>query len=168
MFYRLTLSILLLTVSPAHALTTDSTPVPGGIAIIALPENVDPASARYRDRKILVMDINGSKSAGSVTARSRSASSVRSQPESSGDLRSTSREGPLAGESLQHGLQRRSLRHPLLCLLEDLHWGDASLAAWLEYLVRLHDNSPEDYDRVHMFISAYLGWLPGIKKARES
>ena len=32
----------------------DSTPVPGGIAVITLPADADPATARYRDRKILV------------------------------------------------------------------------------------------------------------------
>ena len=36
------------------ALTLDSTPVPGGIAVITLPDDIDPATARYRDRKILV------------------------------------------------------------------------------------------------------------------
>ena len=38
-----------------HALTLDSTPVPGGIAVIALPADADPATARYRDRKVLIM-----------------------------------------------------------------------------------------------------------------
>ena len=38
----------------SHALTLDSTPVPGGIAVITLPADADPATARYRDRKILV------------------------------------------------------------------------------------------------------------------
>jgi uncharacterized protein involved in exopolysaccharide biosynthesis len=41
------------------------------------------------------------------------------------------------------------------------------MAVWLEYLIRLHKTSPEDYDRVQMFIGAFLGWLPGIKKARK-
>lgn len=63
MIYRITLLVTLLIVSPVHALILDSTPVPGGIAVITLPENVDPSSARYRDRKILVTDINGDKSA---------------------------------------------------------------------------------------------------------
>jgi len=42
------------------------------------------------------------------------------------------------------------------------------LAAWLEYLARLHRTNPEDYDRVHMFIHAFLGWLPGVRKADKS
>ncbi|MBT8117766.1 MAG: hypothetical protein KJO66_08045, partial [Gammaproteobacteria bacterium] len=62
MIFRILLSLLF--VSPAaDALTLDSTPVPGGIAIVALPENVDPASARYREKKVLVTDIDGLPSA---------------------------------------------------------------------------------------------------------
>jgi murein DD-endopeptidase MepM/ murein hydrolase activator NlpD len=38
----------------SHALTLDSTPVPGGIAVITLPADADPATARYRDRKVLI------------------------------------------------------------------------------------------------------------------
>ena len=63
MLNRYILIACLLVTTPVHALAPDSMPVPGGIAIIKLPENVDPASARYRDRKILVTDIDGSKSA---------------------------------------------------------------------------------------------------------
>jgi murein DD-endopeptidase MepM/ murein hydrolase activator NlpD len=37
-----------------HALTLDSTPVPGGIAVITLPADADPATARFGDRKVLV------------------------------------------------------------------------------------------------------------------
>jgi len=37
-----------------HALTLDSTPVPGGIAVITLPADADPATAHYRDRKVLI------------------------------------------------------------------------------------------------------------------
>ena len=37
-----------------QALTLDSTPVPGGIAVITLPADADPATARYRDRKVLI------------------------------------------------------------------------------------------------------------------
>ena len=43
----------------SHALTLDSTPVPGGIAVITLPSDADPATARYRDRKVLVTRMNG-------------------------------------------------------------------------------------------------------------
>jgi len=39
---------------PSHALTLDSTPVPGGIAVINLPDDADPATARYRDRRVLI------------------------------------------------------------------------------------------------------------------
>jgi murein DD-endopeptidase MepM/ murein hydrolase activator NlpD len=44
----------------SHALTLDSTPVPGGIAVITLPADADPATARYRDRKVLVTRSEGS------------------------------------------------------------------------------------------------------------
>jgi murein DD-endopeptidase MepM/ murein hydrolase activator NlpD len=63
MLSRLILLSCLLVAAPAHALTLDSTPVPGGIAIVALPDNADPASARYRDKKVLVTDIDGLPSA---------------------------------------------------------------------------------------------------------
>jgi len=36
------------------ALSLDTTPVPGGIAVIPLPANADPASARYGDKKVLI------------------------------------------------------------------------------------------------------------------
>jgi uncharacterized protein involved in exopolysaccharide biosynthesis len=42
------------------------------------------------------------------------------------------------------------------------------LAAWLEYLSRLKQQSPQDYDRIHMFLGAFLGWLPGVKKSNKS
>ncbi len=55
MFFRLLfLSALLLTSAAGHALTIDSTPVPGGVAVITLPPDAEPATARYRDRKVLV------------------------------------------------------------------------------------------------------------------
>jgi len=63
MLSRLILLSLVLVAAPAHALTLDSTPVPGGIAIVALPDNVDPASARYREKKVLVTDIDDIPSA---------------------------------------------------------------------------------------------------------
>ena len=37
-----------------NALSLDSTPVPGGIAVIPLPVDADPATARYRDKKVLI------------------------------------------------------------------------------------------------------------------
>jgi murein DD-endopeptidase MepM/ murein hydrolase activator NlpD len=48
------LSVLLLASAGSHALTLDTTPVPGGIAVITLPADAEPATARYRDRKVLV------------------------------------------------------------------------------------------------------------------
>ena len=51
-FTVLFLLALLSTIS--HALTLDSTPVPGGIAVITLPPDADPATARYRDRRVLI------------------------------------------------------------------------------------------------------------------
>ena len=50
----LILSVLLLASAGSQALTLDSTPVPGGIAVITLPADAEPATARYRDRKVLV------------------------------------------------------------------------------------------------------------------
>jgi len=46
-------NLVLFTIT-SHALTLDSTPVPGGIAVITLPADADPATARYRDRKVLI------------------------------------------------------------------------------------------------------------------
>jgi murein DD-endopeptidase MepM/ murein hydrolase activator NlpD len=45
---------LVLLTNTSSALSLDSTPVPGGIAVITLPADADPATARYRDRKVLV------------------------------------------------------------------------------------------------------------------
>jgi murein DD-endopeptidase MepM/ murein hydrolase activator NlpD len=38
----------------SHALSLDTTPVPGGIAVITLPADADPVSARYGDKRVLV------------------------------------------------------------------------------------------------------------------
>ena len=38
----------------SHALSLDTPPVPGGIAVITLPVDAAPASARYGDKKVLV------------------------------------------------------------------------------------------------------------------
>jgi len=40
------------------------------------------------------------------------------------------------------------------------------VAAFLEYLVRLKQRSPEDYVRARYFIDAFFGWLPGVKKSK--
>jgi len=45
---------LVMFASTGSALSLNSTPVPGGIAVITLPADADPATARYRDRKVLV------------------------------------------------------------------------------------------------------------------
>ena len=45
---------LVLLTNTSSALSLDSTPVPGGISVITLPADADPATARYRDRKVLV------------------------------------------------------------------------------------------------------------------
>lgn len=42
------------------------------------------------------------------------------------------------------------------------------LAAWLEYLLRLRTQSPEDYDRVSQFLNAFFGWVPGVRKPNKS
>ena len=55
MFLRLLIiPVLLLSSTTSHALALDNTPVPGGIAVVILPADAEPASARYRDRKVLV------------------------------------------------------------------------------------------------------------------
>ena len=41
--------------------------------------------------------------------------------------------------------------------------GAVLFAAWLEYLVRLRESSPDDYRRLVLFRDAFLGWLPGFK-----
>ena len=52
---RTTILCLLLFITPSlHALPAETTPVPGGIALIELPADTDPASARYKGRKVLV------------------------------------------------------------------------------------------------------------------
>jgi murein DD-endopeptidase MepM/ murein hydrolase activator NlpD len=53
----ITLSLLIAT--GVHALPRDSVPVPGGIAIVALPDNTAPDSARYNGRKVLVTQQDG-------------------------------------------------------------------------------------------------------------
>ena len=40
------------------------------------------------------------------------------------------------------------------------------LAAALEYMRRLEQTSADDYHRAMRFVSAFLGWLPGVKKTR--
>ena len=47
-------TLLLLLPAGAGALTYEQTPVPGGIATITLPADVDPATVRYRERRVLV------------------------------------------------------------------------------------------------------------------
>ena len=59
MLRLIALFFLALLSATSHALALDSTPVPGGIAVITLPDDVEPATARYGDRKVLVTRING-------------------------------------------------------------------------------------------------------------
>ena len=54
---------LLFTTTSLYALPTDATPVPGGIALIELPADADPASARYKGRKVLVTNEDGAHTA---------------------------------------------------------------------------------------------------------
>ncbi len=42
------------------------------------------------------------------------------------------------------------------------------MSAFLEYLARLKQNSPEDYARILFFTEAFFGWLPGVKKANRT
>jgi murein DD-endopeptidase MepM/ murein hydrolase activator NlpD len=53
------LLLLLFTLTPLHAITLDTTPVPGGIAVIRLPADIDPATTRYKNRKVLVTQQGG-------------------------------------------------------------------------------------------------------------
>ena len=39
------------------------------------------------------------------------------------------------------------------------------LAALLEYLRRMKENTPDDYQRLLVFTNAFLGWLPGVRKS---
>jgi murein DD-endopeptidase MepM/ murein hydrolase activator NlpD len=43
------------------ALPLNSTPVPGGIAVVRLPDDVAPATLRYRDHKVLVTEQDGDR-----------------------------------------------------------------------------------------------------------
>ncbi|UCG61290.1 MAG: hypothetical protein JSV52_13360 [Candidatus Zixiibacteriota bacterium] len=42
------------------------------------------------------------------------------------------------------------------------------LAAAVEYVSRLSQTHPEDYNRLMKFVDAFLGWLPGVKKVRKT
>lgn len=53
--------ILLLIPACCGALPLDATPVPGGIAVVNLPDDVDPETPRYRDRKVLVTQQAGKR-----------------------------------------------------------------------------------------------------------
>jgi murein DD-endopeptidase MepM/ murein hydrolase activator NlpD len=55
--------VLALFAAGSSALPLDATPVPGGIAVIKLPADADPASARYNKRQVLVKNIGGSRHA---------------------------------------------------------------------------------------------------------
>ena len=59
MMKALMMTSALLLATPLPAVQLDSTPVPGGIAVITLPEQARTDSARYRDRKVLVTDVDG-------------------------------------------------------------------------------------------------------------
>jgi murein DD-endopeptidase MepM/ murein hydrolase activator NlpD len=55
----ITLCALLFCAAAIHALTPDTIPVPGGIAVVRLPADTDPASTRYKGRKLLVTQQGG-------------------------------------------------------------------------------------------------------------
>ncbi len=42
------------------------------------------------------------------------------------------------------------------------------IAALLEYFAKLRESSPDDYGRLMMFVEAFFGWLPGVKKTKRS
>jgi len=58
--FALAIALALFSAS-SPALPLDTTPVPGGIAVIPLPATADPASARYGERQVLVTTIDGSR-----------------------------------------------------------------------------------------------------------
>ncbi len=39
------------------------------------------------------------------------------------------------------------------------------LAAWLEFVKRMKESQPRDYDRLTIFYRAFFGWLPGVRRA---
>jgi murein DD-endopeptidase MepM/ murein hydrolase activator NlpD len=52
-------TLLLLLPAWCTALSLDNTPVPGGIAVVKLPDDVAPATLRFKDRKVLVTQQDG-------------------------------------------------------------------------------------------------------------
>jgi tyrosine-protein kinase Etk/Wzc len=42
------------------------------------------------------------------------------------------------------------------------------LAAGVEYVSRLKHTSPEDYGRLMLFVDAFVGWLPGVRRPSEA
>ncbi|MCX6834489.1 MAG: Wzz/FepE/Etk N-terminal domain-containing protein [candidate division Zixibacteria bacterium] len=38
------------------------------------------------------------------------------------------------------------------------------LAAWLEFVKRMRETRPDDYQRLSAFAGAYFGWLPGVRR----
>jgi murein DD-endopeptidase MepM/ murein hydrolase activator NlpD len=58
--YAIALALVLFSAS-STALQLDAAPVPGGIAVIALPVDADPASARYGKRQVLVKVMDGER-----------------------------------------------------------------------------------------------------------
>ena len=42
------------------------------------------------------------------------------------------------------------------------------VAAVVDYFGRLRNRSPEDHERLMFFVSAYFGWLPGVKSSRKA
>jgi murein DD-endopeptidase MepM/ murein hydrolase activator NlpD len=63
MLRTLVFFLVLFSAASAYALPPDTTPVPGGIAIIKLPPDTDPASTRYQGRKVLVTNKDGENKA---------------------------------------------------------------------------------------------------------
>jgi len=53
------LAVLALIASGSHAISLEQTPVPGGLAVITLPDDADAASVRYRGRRVLTTKRDG-------------------------------------------------------------------------------------------------------------
>lgn len=44
--------------------------------------------------------------------------------------------------------------------------GAILLAAWLEFVRRMRETQPDDYQRLMLFANAFFGWLPGVRQSK--
>ena len=67
-------------------------------------------------------------------------------------------------------LRKRRMTWILLIVLAAFFFallGSVFLAAWLEFVRRMKEAQPDDYRRLTLFIDAFFGWLPGVRRSRE-